>query len=182
MDKIKYQTKIKAILKVMLSIFAELLLIIVIKSLYEEGETFAAIICLILFSIVCVIYFVSGLATLLNNNYLLKEYMKKNNITMQQLEIEYESAKKIGSVYIGDQHIFSNDNLGIMVVPISSITKLEIVHLGANPVKMRAGYYYLYVYSNISDKKRKIYAVTDINLKKVVKEISKLNTNIEYKT
>lgn len=164
MNKLKNQAMIKAILKIILSIFYEILLIIVFKTLYEKGQTFPAIICLILFSIVCLMYFVLGLNVLLNCNYLLKDYLKKNsNITMQQLDDEFKSAQKIGNIYIGNQHMFSNDSLGIMVIPINSITKLEIAHLGANPAKMRNGYYYLYVSSNISETKRKIYAVTDIN-------------------
>ena len=127
----------------------------------------------------CLVYFLSGLGILLDDNNLLKEYIKNSNITMKELESEYKVAKKIGSIYIGNKHIFSNDSLGVVVVPIKSITKLEIVHLGANPIKMRKGYYYLYIYSNISDKKRKIYSVTDFNLKQAVEEINKLNQNIE---
>ena len=132
----------------------EILLIKVSISFYDEGETFAAVFCCILWSIVCFVYLISGLKTLFNDNNLLKEYVNSSNITMKELEDEYKTAKKIGSIYIGKRHIFSNDSLGVVVVPINSITKLEIVNLGANPAKLRNGYYYLYIYSNISDKKR----------------------------
>lgn len=178
-SKLDNQVKGKAVLKIVISILAEILLIIVTKSVYEEGETVGAIVCLILWSIVCLVYFISGIRTLSDDNNLLKEYVKTSNISIEELENEFKTAKKIGSVYIGKKHVFSNDSLGVVVVPINSITKLEIVHLGANPVKRRKGYYYLYIYSNISDKKRKIYSVTDVNLKKVVEEISSLNTSIE---
>lgn len=179
MDNLKGKTKTKAILKIIISILVEILLIKVSISFYDEGETFAAVFCCILWSIVCFVYLISGLKTLFNDNNLLKEYVNSSNITMKELEDEYKTAKKIGSIYIGKRHIFSNDSLGVVVVPINSITKLEIVNLGANPAKLRNGYYYLYIYSNISDKKRKIYSITKGCLKDAVNEIAKLNSNID---
>lgn len=173
MNNLKGKSKTKAILKILISILVEIILIKVSISVYEDGEEFAAIFCFILWSIVCVIYFISGLSALLNDNKLLKQYLSTTNITIEQLEDELKSANKIGNIYIGNKHIFSNDSLGVVVIPIDSITKLEIAHLGANPAKMRKGYYYLYIYSNICDKKRKIYSVTDSDFKKVIEEISR---------
>lgn len=175
MEKFKGKSKTKAILKILISILVEILLIKVSIYIYEEGEEFASIFCFVLWSIVCVIYFISGLRALLNDNKLLKQYLNTTNVTIEQLEEELKSAKKIGSIYIGNKHIFSNDSLGVVVLPIDSITKLEIVHLGANPVKMRKGYYYLYIYSSVCDKRRKIYSVTDSDFKKVIEEIKEVN-------
>jgi len=173
MNKLKGKSKIKAILKVLISVLVESLLIIVCYSVYEEGEEFAAIFCGILWSIVCVVYCISGLSALLNDNKRLKQYLSTTNITINQLEEELKSVKKIGNIYIGNKHLFSNDSSGVVVIPINSITNLEIAHLGANPAKLRNGYYYLYIYSNIFNEKIKIYSIHDLDFKKVIEEIKK---------
>ena len=64
-------------------------------------------------------------------------------------------------------------NIIKVVIPINSITNLEIAHLGANPAKFRNGYYYLYIYSNIFNEKINIYSIHDLNFKKVIEEIKK---------
>lgn len=178
MDELKGKSKSRAILKIVISALVEVLLVYMSFSIYEDGEEFAAIFCFILWSIVCLIYFISGFKALFDDNKLLKEYLNSSNITIEELEEELKIANKIGNVFIGNKHIFSSDYLGVVVIPIESITKLEIVHLGANAIKRRRGYYYLYIYSNVYEQKRKIYSITDNSFKKVVEEIKKVNANV----
>lgn len=180
MEKLKNKTKAIAVLKILFAVVGEILLLYLMKiNGREDLGTFGIIFLITIWTIAFFIYFVSGIRTLKNYNKSLLNYLKESNITMQQLEMEIKSAKKIDSIYIGKRHIFSNDNLGMVVIPIASINKLKIVHLGYNPAKMRKGYYYLYIYVSNSEERRKIYSIVKNGLIEAADEITKTNKNIE---
>lgn len=145
-----------AVAKVLLVILAAIVLIICFR--HEELEM-AAIICLsLLWGIVFLTYLISGIRTIATGAGQAREYMANSPYNMERLDEEYERARDFGRIHVGDIHVFANASDQFYVLPLRDIERVWVENHGANPLKCRKGYYYLYIQTKDVEKIKVYYA------------------------
>lgn len=178
MKKLIEKSRNKGLLKIILSSLFEIFLIFMIYNV-EEMSTFGSVVCFILWTIVALIYFIGGMNHIQNYKNNVNKYIKAPNY--EELEEECKKAKKISSLYIGDKHVFVFTTTGFYILNISDIETMYYLHLGANPVKARPGYYYLFLKGEKIKEKIKIYFVSKNKVIEVMNYLKNINNNIIIK-
>lgn len=146
-----------AVAKVLLVILAAIVLIICFR--HEELEM-AAVICLsLLWGVVFLIYLISGIRTITTGAKQAREYMANSPYNMERLDEEYERARDFGRIHVGDIHVFANASDQFYVLPLRDIERVWVENHGANPLKCRKGYYYLYIQTKDVEKIKVYYAL-----------------------
>jgi len=127
--------KIKAVLKIVISIVVAIGCIPILK-----GEELSCIItvsgCV---AVGVLIYVTNGILTLINGARQAREYIRIYPGGEHMLEEEYTCAKKIGDIKIGNYHVFVQASDGFYIVPYDKIKDVFARHQGS------PGYYYLYL-------------------------------------
>lgn len=177
MNKIIRKMYFRAFLKIIFSILAAALIIYMI--IVENDDIVVSIVVGGLWSIVVIVYFISGIIMLKNGTKQLSNYIKKTGYTKKELNDEYEKSKKFGSLYIGDKHTFLVSSNGFYIVPIDDIEKVDYLHLGENKLKGRPGYYYLYLKGEKIEDNIKIYFVSKSNLTEAMNYLVSKNNKIK---
>ena len=177
MEKLIGKVRRKGILKIFFSVLAEILIIFVATN-SSDIEEFGIIFCTVLWSIVCIIYFISGIQNIKNSSKNINEYIQKSNYTRQQLDSEFYNAKSFSNLYIGITHAFLLSSDGPHVVPINDIQTMYYRHLGYNPAKGRAGYYYLYLKGEKISDNIKIYYISEKSVQEVMDYLIQVNDKI----
>ena len=177
MEKLTGKMKSKGIFKIFFSVLAEMLLIFVVTN-SSDVEEFGIIFCTILWSIVCIIYFISGIQNIKNSSKNIDEYIQKSNYTKQQLDAEFNNSKNFSNLYIGTTHVFVVSSNGPYVVPINDIQTMYYRHLGSNPAKGRPGYYYLYLKGENIGGDIKIYYISKKSVQEAMDYLMKVNDKI----
>lgn len=132
---------VKAVLKIIIPIG---LAVAVMPTLLEmELVAIIAICCTM--GLAGLIYVISGILTIKNGAGQASRYIREYAGGRKSLDEEYEAAKEFGAVKIGKNHLFANASDGFYIVPLAKIEKVFVRHEGANPLKGRPGYYYLYI-------------------------------------
>ena len=177
MGKLTGKIRTKGILKIFFSVLAEILLIFVVTN-SSDVEEFGIIFCTILWSIVCIIYFISGIRNIKNSSKNINEYIQKSNYTRQQLDAEFNNSKSFSNLYIGTTHVFVVSSDGPHVVPINDIQTMYYRHLGSNPAKGRPGYYYLYLKGENISGNIKIYYISKKSVQEAIEYLVQVNDKI----
>lgn len=176
MKKMIFKIRMIAFFKILLSLLAEILIVYVCLSAPDLAAT---IVCISLWSIVCLIYFINGVYTLKNGTEQLNEYIKKSNYTFKELDEEVKKSNNLYNVNIGDKHVFLITNKIISVIPINDIESLEIRLSGQNVLKGRPGYYYLYFNGKNIENFTKVYFATKNSVDQVVDALLNIKSNIK---
>lgn len=164
-------------IKIIGSLLGEIL-ILTIAIFYTNAELFSRIISGSLFSIVAIIYFIQGCHIITSGIKPLYKYIEISKISYDELEKEFLNSIKINNVYIGTTHIFSNNEIGIIILPINDIQNLTIKHYGENYAKGRIGYYYLYIKAKNIKEYTRIYSINKFNLEKIIQILKNKNNAI----
>ena len=135
--------KFKAVLKIIIPIV--LMAFIVFMMLREDFETVEIVVVCGLWGIAALIYIVSGILTLKNGPKQATKYIKNYPGGSEALDEEFEAAEKFGWLKIGSNHVFADASDGFYIIPYEKVENAYVRHEGANPVKGRSGYYYLYI-------------------------------------
>lgn len=168
----------KGLLKIVLSCLFEILVVYVILST-DDVEMFGKIVCLVLWSIVCLVYFISGLINIKNYKININNYTNIPNY--EELDKEYDNSKKFSDLYIGDKHVFVISSNDFYILKLDDIDSMHYLHLGYNYLKGRPGYYYLYLKGKDIEKNVKIYFISKQNVKDAMDYLKSKNNNIIIK-
>lgn len=131
----------KAILKIVIPI--GIAVVLIPELLKEELAAIITIFCTM--GLAGLIYVISGILTLKNGAKQARKYIHSYPGGMNALNEEYENAEEFSDARIGQSHLFANASDGFYIVPFEKIEEVFVRHEGANPVKGRPGYYYLYI-------------------------------------
>lgn len=146
-----------AMAKVLLVILGAIVLIVCFR--HEELEM-AAIICLsLLWGVVFLIYLISGIRTIVTGAGQAREYMANSPYNMERLDAEYDGAQPFGRIHVGNVHVFANASDQFYVLPLRDIERVWVENHGANPLKCRKGYYYLYIQTKDVEEIKVYYAL-----------------------
>ena len=165
----------KGLLKIILSCLFEILVVYVILST-DDVEMFGKIVCLVLWSIACLVYFISGLINIKNYKININNYTNIPNY--EELDKEYNNSKKFSSLYIGDNHVFVISSNDFYILKLEDIESMLYLHLGYNYLKARPGYYYLYLKGKNIEKTVKIYFISKQSVKDAMDYLKSKNNNI----
>jgi len=168
----------KGLLKIILASLFEILIVCVILST-DDVELVGKIVCLVLWSILCLVYFVSGIINI--KNYKINVYQYTNIPNYKELDNEYNKSKKFSGLYVGDEHVFVISSNNFYVLNLKNIESMHYLHLGYNYLKGRPGYYYLYLKEDKKEETIKIYFVSKQNLKDAMDYLKSKNNNIIIK-
>ena len=134
-----------AILKIIFALgLTALVVFVMIESGSEIGPA-GVVVCSILWGIVAIVYICSGFGTIFGGKKQMKEYMQTSGYNEMQLEEELARASNFGRVRVGDTHVFVNGSKQFCIIPLKEISDVYVLNHGANRVKHRKGYYYLYI-------------------------------------
>ena len=151
-------------------------LLIVMMSKIAEDEPVAAVVCSILWGLVVVIYFFTGMRTIIKGAWQAKDYLKHSGYAEMQLEEEYGSAQKFGGVRIGRLHIFANATDQFYIVPLAAVREVRVTRHGRNRLG-RSGYYYLRMKAEGIEKEFKVYYISQKKPQEVLEAIRQAATN-----
>ena len=168
----------KGLLKVVLSCLFEILVVYVILSA-DDVESLGKTICLVLWSLACLIYFISGLINIKNYKININKYINLPNY--EELDKEYNNSKKFSSLYVGDNHVFVISSNDFYILKLEDIQSMFYLHLGYNYLKARPGYYYLYLKVKNIEKNIKIYFTSKPKIKEAMDYLKSKNNNIVIK-
>ena len=168
----------KGLLKIVLSCLFEILVVYVILSA-DDVESFGKTVCLVLWSLACLIYFISGLINIKNYKININKYTNIPNY--EELESEYNKSKKFSSLYVGDSHVFVISSNDFYILKLDDIESMLYLHLGYNYLKARPGYYYLYLKGKKIEKNVKIYFTSKTKVKEAMDYLKSKNNNIIIK-
>lgn len=175
MKKLIKKLRNKGLLKIILSCLFEILVVYVILST-DDVETFGKIVCLVLWSIACLVYFISGIINIKNYKSNINKYINIPNY--EELNKEYNNSKKFSELYVGDNHVFVISSNDFYVLNIEDIESMYYLHLGYNYLKGRQGYYYLYLKGEKIKETIKIYFISKQNVKDAMDYLKSKNNNI----
>jgi len=82
--------------------------------------------------------------------------MANSSYNIERLDEEYDAAQPFGRIHVGNVHVFANASNQFYVLPLRDIERVWVENHGANPLKCRKGYYYLYIQAK-GDEKIKVY-------------------------
>lgn len=165
----------KGLLKIILSCVFEILVVYVILSA-DDVESFGKTVCLVLWSLACLIYFISGLINIKNYKININKYIKLPNY--KELESEYNNSKKFSGLYVGDNYVFVISSNDFYILKLEDIESMLYLHLGYNYLKARPGYYYLYLKGQNIEKTIKIYFISKQHVKDAMDYLKSKNNNI----
>lgn len=150
--------------KFLCSILAEILILIFLFQT-SEGYDVPSIICGVLFSICCLIYFIQGLSILIKGKRPLREYIKNSGISYENLDKEFRNTTSINNIYIGDSHLFSYSPKELIILPIENIESVYIARFSTGYITR---YYYLYLMGKDIKKVTRILGWSKTSLEKAV--------------
>ena len=168
----------KGLLKVVLSCLFEILVIYVILS-SDDVELFGKIVCLVLWSIACLVYFFSGIINIKNYKNNINKYINLPNY--EELDKEYNNSKKFSGLYVGDNYVFVISSNDFYILNLEDIESMSYLHLGYNYLKARPGYYYLYLKGKKIKETIKIYFTSKHHVKIAMDYLKSKNNNIVIK-
>lgn len=177
MKELSKRVRRKGIIKIFFSLLVEILVIFGITN-QSDIEGFSIIVCSILWSIVCIVYFIGGIRNIINSNKNIEEYIQKSNFSKQQLDTEFINSKKFSNLYVGTTHVFAISSDAPYIIPIKDIQTMFYKHLGSNPAKGRMGYYYLYLKGEKISDDIKIYYIFKEDVKDTMDYLLQINNNI----
>ena len=178
MEKLSKKVRRKGYLKIIFAILVGLIVMYCLNC-NEDIELAGKITCTILWSIVFVIYLISGIQNIKNCDKNIKEYIQKSDYSKQQLDTEFNNSKSFSNLYVGDTHVFAIGSDAPYIIPIRDIQRIYYKHLGANPAKGRKGYYYLYLKGEKINNNIKVYFIYKTDLKKAMDYLLKIKNKIK---
>lgn len=112
--------------------------------------TFGKAVCSLCWGVACLIYFVSGISTILNGARQAKTYMENTRYNEARLDEEYENATNYGRIRVGEKHVFANASNGFYVIPVADIEtaytryyRYTYAYIEAGCLKKRIKMYYI---------------------------------------
>ncbi len=135
---------------------------VVIFGIGTDIGTFGTVVCILCWGIVCVIYFVSGLGTLIKGTRQMKTYMENSVYSESRLNAEFENASEYGRIRVGEMHVFANASNGFFIIPYADIEK---AYTWSNK------YTYAYIKARCLPKRIKMYYLSRNKAKEAVQSI-----------
>lgn len=172
MRKQFFWMRLKAILKIVIPI--GIAAAVMPKLLEMELAAIITVSCTM--GLVGLFYVISGALTLKNGSKQAREYIRSYSGGFQALNEEYENAEKFGDIRVGYKHLFANASDGFYIISLEKIEEVFVRHEGANPVKRRPGYYYLYIRANGIDNRNNMIKIYYVSKHKVKEAQAALET------
>ena len=151
-----------AVAKIAFAVAMAVLAYMVIFRGTADVEPFGKVICSLCWGAFCLVYFVSGVRTILLGTKQAKEYMETTGYNEARLEEEYENATNYGRIRVGAKHVFANASNGFYVIPIVEIETAYFYY---------HKYTYVYIKAQCFSKKIKMYYLSKKKAEEAVQSI-----------
>lgn len=125
-------------------------------------EAFGKVVCTLCWGAFCLVYFVSGVCTILTGTKQAKEYMETTVYNEARLEEEYENATNYGRIRVGAKHVFANASNGFYVIPLAEIESAYLYY---------HKYTYVYIKAQCFSRKIKMYYLSKKKAEEAVQSI-----------